>query len=38
MSGDAFLVSPPFIITEPVMDEAFDRIDAAITDFEKEFL
>ena len=38
VSGDAFLVSPPFIITEPVIDEAFDRIDAAITDFEKEFL
>jgi len=38
VSGDALLVSPPFIITEPVIDEAFDRIDAAITDFEKEFL
>jgi len=38
VSGDAFLVSPPFIITEPVIDEAFDRIDAALTAFEKEFL
>ncbi len=38
VSGDAFLVSPPFIITESVIDEAFDRIDAAITVFEKEYL
>ena len=38
VSGDALLVSPPFIITEPVIDEAFDLLDAAITDFEKEFL
>jgi len=38
VSGDALLVSPPFIITEPVIDEAFDLLDAALTDFEKEFL
>jgi adenosylmethionine-8-amino-7-oxononanoate aminotransferase len=38
VSGDALLVSPPFTITEPVIDEAFDLLDAAITDFEKEFL
>jgi adenosylmethionine-8-amino-7-oxononanoate aminotransferase len=38
VSGDALLVSPPFIITEPVIDEAFDRLDAAITAFEKEYL
>jgi len=37
VSGDALLVSPPFIITEPVIDEAFDRLDAAFTEFEKEF-
>lgn len=38
VSGDALLVSPPFIITEPVIDEAFNLLDAALTDFEKEFL
>jgi len=38
VSGDALLVSPPFIITEGQIDEAFDRLDAALGDFEKEFL
>jgi adenosylmethionine-8-amino-7-oxononanoate aminotransferase len=36
--GDTFLVSPPFIITEAEIDSAFDRLDAAFTDFDKEFL
>jgi len=36
--GDTFLVSPPFIITEAEIDTAFDLLDSAITDFEKEFL
>jgi adenosylmethionine-8-amino-7-oxononanoate aminotransferase len=36
--GDTFLVSPPFIITEAQIDTAFDLLDGAITDFEKEFL
>jgi len=36
--GDTFLVSPPFIITEGEIDTAFDLLDDALTDFEKEFL
>ena len=36
--GDHFLVSPPFIITESEIDTAFDMLDDALTDFEKEFL
>ena len=36
--GDTFLVSPPFIITEAEIDTAFDMLDEAFTDFEKEFL
>ncbi len=35
--GDTFLVSPPFIITEDEIDTAFDMLDEAFTDFEKEF-
>jgi len=34
--GDTFLVSPPFIITEGEIDTAFDMLDEAITEFEKE--
>ncbi len=33
--GDAFLVSPPFIITEEEIDVAFDMLDEAFTDFER---
>lgn len=36
--GDTFLVSPPFIITEGEIDAAFDMLDDALGDFEKEFL
>ncbi len=36
--GDHYLVSPPYIITEAEIDAAFDLLDAAQTDFEKEFL
>lgn len=36
--GDALLVSPPFIVTEDEIDTAFDLLDEALTDFEKEFL
>ena len=36
--GDHFLVSPPFIITESEIDTAFDMLDDALTDLEKEFL
>ncbi|TET68149.1 MAG: aspartate aminotransferase family protein, partial [Dehalococcoidia bacterium] len=36
--GDALLVSPPFIITEGEIDTAFDMLDEALSDFEKEFL
>ena len=36
--GDAFLVSPPFIVTEGEIDTAFEMLDEAFTDFEKEFL
>jgi adenosylmethionine-8-amino-7-oxononanoate aminotransferase len=36
--GDTFLVSPPFIITESEIDAAFDMLDDALADFEKEFL
>ncbi|MFQ5996294.1 MAG: aspartate aminotransferase family protein [Dehalococcoidales bacterium] len=36
--GDTFLVSPPYIITEAEIDAAFDLLDDALTDFEKEFL
>jgi adenosylmethionine-8-amino-7-oxononanoate aminotransferase len=35
--GDHFLVSPPYIIKESEIDAAFDMLDAALTDFEKEF-
>ena len=38
VSGDHYLVSPPYIITEEQIDAAFDMLDAAQTDFEKEFL
>jgi len=34
--GDHFLVAPPFIITESEIDAAFDMLDEAFTDFEKE--
>ncbi|MFC1903461.1 aspartate aminotransferase family protein [Chloroflexota bacterium] len=34
--GDTFLVSPPFIITEEEIDTAFDMLDEAFADFEKE--
>jgi len=36
--GDHFLVAPPFIITESEIDTAFDMLDEAFTDFEKEVL
>lgn len=36
--GDHYLVSPPYIIEEAQIDEAFDMLDAAQSDFEKEFL
>ena len=36
--GDHFLVSPPFIITEAEIDTAFDMLDEAFTDLEKEVL
>ncbi len=36
--GDTFLVSPPFIITESEIDAAFDMLDDALGDFEREFL
>lgn len=36
--GDHFLVSPPFIITENEIDTAFDMVDEALTDLEKEIL
>ena len=36
--GDHFLVSPPYIIKEAEIDAAFDMLDAALTDFEKEFM
>ena len=36
--GDTFLLSPPFIITKAEIDTAFDLLDDAFTDFEKEFL
>ena len=38
VSGDTFLVSPPFIITESEIDTAFDMLDEALTDLEKELL
>jgi adenosylmethionine-8-amino-7-oxononanoate aminotransferase len=34
--GDHFLVAPPFIITESEIDAAFNILDEAFTDFEKE--
>jgi adenosylmethionine-8-amino-7-oxononanoate aminotransferase len=36
--GDQLLVSPPFIIAENEIDTAFDMLDEALTDFEKEFI
>ena len=36
--GDHFLVSPPYIIKESEIDAAFAMLDAALTDFEKEFM
>jgi len=36
--GDHFLVSPPFIITEDEIDTAFDILEEALTDLEKELL
>ncbi|MFC1903362.1 aspartate aminotransferase family protein [Chloroflexota bacterium] len=36
--GDHFLVAPPYIITEEQISTAFDMLDAAFTDFEKEVL
>ncbi|HEY82306.1 MAG TPA: aspartate aminotransferase family protein [Dehalococcoidia bacterium] len=36
--GDTLLLSPPFIVTESQIDAAFDLLDDALTDFEKEFL
>ena len=36
--GDHFLVSPPYIIKESEIDAAFGMLDAALTDFEKEFM
>jgi adenosylmethionine-8-amino-7-oxononanoate aminotransferase len=36
--GDTFLVSPPFIIEEAEIDAAFDLLDRAFTDFEREVL
>ncbi len=36
--GDTFLVSPPFIITKSEIDAAFDMLDDALGDFEREFL
>ncbi len=33
-----FLVSPPFIVEEGQIDAAFDMLDAALTDLEKELL
>jgi len=36
--GDTFLVSPPFIITKGEIDTAFDMLNEALTDFEKEVL
>jgi len=38
VKGDSFLVSPPFIIKEEEIDTAFDRLDAAFTEFERECL
>ena len=34
--GDHFLVAPPYIVKEEEIDAAFDMLDAAFTDFEKE--
>jgi len=38
IKGDHFLVAPPLIITEEEIDTAFDMLDEAFTDFEKEVL
>ncbi len=38
VKGDTFLVSPPFIIKETEIDTAFDLLDRAFADFEKEML
>ena len=36
--GDHYLVSPPYIIEEEKIDEAFAMLDAAQSDFEREYL
>jgi len=37
-AGDVIVMAPPYIITESHIDDGLDMVDAALTDFEKEFL
>jgi adenosylmethionine-8-amino-7-oxononanoate aminotransferase len=38
VAGDVIMMSPPYIITESQIDDGLDMVDAALTDFEAEFL
>jgi len=37
-AGDVIVMAPPYIITESHIDDGLDMVDAALTDFEMEFL
>jgi len=38
VAGDVIMMAPPYIITESQIDGGLEAVDAALTDFEKEFL
>lgn len=38
VAGDVIMMAPPYIITESQIDDGLEMVDAALTDFEKEFL
>ena len=38
VAGDVIMMAPPYIITESQIDDGLAVVDAALTDFEKEFL
>ena len=38
VAGDVIMMAPPYIITKSQIDDGLEMVDAALTDFEKEFL